>query len=211
METRHNHKTSPDLDNVTDFHTTEFQTSNFAFCAQHSIMTLLQSFLERWKCVSYPGEHRRQGKGHDGIWVSPKRRWEALLEEIIGLSGSFWRWKSWKKQRDCPDFSKSWHIFRGRLSRIPSCLTHFHPLQTDCFKSNPWTSALLIAGRHRESNWIYFIPSTVSSLPLAPQKASPLISLQPVSMSIRSFRWQYSSQKERKHHNPEATVFSSSL
>lgn len=47
-------------------------------------------------------------------------------------------------------------------------LQHFHHLQTDCYKSNPWATALLIAGSHRENNWIYFIlltvPSPLSSL-----------------------------------------------
>lgn len=138
------HKISSDLVNVIDFNIVEFPTSNFVFCPWYSIITLLQSFLERWKCVSYLGEHTRQGKDHKGIWVSPKGRWEELLEEIIGFSVSFWRWRDRKNQKDWPDFSRSWRIFKGWLSRILFCLRHFHHLQTDCFKSNPQTTTLLI-------------------------------------------------------------------
>lgn len=181
--------------------------SNFVFCQWYSIVILLQSFLEMWKCTSYPGEHRWQGKGHNGIWMSSKGRWEGLLEEIIHLWVSFWRWKSWTKQRDFPDFARSWHIFTVWLLWILSCLRHFHHLQTDCFKSNPWTAALLITGSHRESNWVYLIPLTVPSPFLPPQNASPLIFLQSQSpCPADPFRWQHSSQ-ERKHHNPEATIF----
>lgn len=80
--------------------------------------------------------------------------------------------------------SRGWDVCLKGWPWILSCLRYFHNLQTDCFKSNPLTTKLLIASSLQESNWIYLIPLEVFSPLLLTQHAPLLLSLQSISTSI---------------------------